>query len=745
MIRARENHSSGMATRFVPLSAGLLLVTTAAILGLSYLVASLQNQLSAGQSRQIVEALLEREKRDIGRSVLDYAVWDAAYENLARDYSAAWAAEKIGPYLAEELGIDSALVLRVDPRATDGGQDRVAPESVRFAMLEGRLIESGPATRRLADVPALLALARAAAADRRALPEPTAAYVLVNGRAYMAAASPVTDKARPELAARPGPRTTLIFMRTMDADWFADFRQGFFLKDIRFAARDPAQSSGSGAERDSNDGLAIAIDNPLGVRIGALRWEPPRPGSRLLWILMPAAAVILTICGVLNYLLVSQWRRLYTSLLNSEIEMRASRERAETANRLKSQFLANVSHEIRTPMTAILGHTELLQDTPEIKTGAAAEQIHASLVTIERNGRHLLELINDILDLSHLESGLDLHELRIESIDIAGFLGECLELLAHKTPEKKDIALTAGWRRPVPARIQSDPLRLRQVLLNLIGNAIKFTDSGFVRLELDYLDEPDGARLAFTVADSGRGIDLTRDRNLLQAFVQSSGNRPGDGGTGLGLAISTRLVQALGDPAGIRIDSEPGRGSRFSFSLPASSTGTRLPPRRLREFSRNPENSANEHRPAGPPDAPVPKKLKTPPPSLGHLRVLVADDGADNRILLGRILGAAAVTPRVVENGREAVEAARAAVEAGAPYDAILMDMQMPEMDGYEATRTLRASGYRGLICALTAYAMPEDRERCLATGCDEYLSKPVSRIALYSLLARIRPTAKPV
>ncbi|MCR9143003.1 MAG: ATP-binding protein [bacterium] len=769
MQRARFHF--GTANRFAPLTAGLLAVTAAAILGLSYLVASLQNGLSADQSRATVAALLEREKRDLARQVLDYAVWDAAYENLARAYNPAWASEKIGPYLQQELQVDASLVLQVDPAATAASDNRL-----RFAMLDGRLLTPGPGMRKLATDAALIGLARDAAQDRRALPQPTTGFVMIAGRPFLAAASPVTDKARPELAQSPGPRTTLIFVRAMDAGWFSDFQRGFFLQGIHFtvarkpstAAENPAESQASPAaqriaELESGGRLVHSIEDTQGQQIGFIRWQPPRPGSRLLWVLMPAAAVILIVCGILNYLLVSQWRRLYDSLVAGETEMRMARERAETANRLKSQFLANISHEIRTPMTAILGNTEIIQEAPAIAAITDAGRIQSSLEAIERNGRHLLALINDILDLSHLESGLELHEPRRDTLQTESFLIETMGLLANRAREKgSHIDFACLWSTPIPAQIQSDPLRLRQVLLNLLGNALKFTESGFVKLELEQIAGPEGARLKFTVADSGRGIDLQRDNNLLNAFVQSTSNRAGDGGTGLGLAISNRLVQALGDARGIQIESEPGRGSRFSFSLPISSPREQLQaltPRELRNFSSaepdaagaadicdlsrasqaNGDNNANASR------AKRPTAGKQPPPQLGHLKVLLADDGEDNRMLLTHILEAAGVTPTVVENGRAAVDAARAALAAGEAFDAVLMDMQMPEMDGYEATRTLRKLGYTGLIYALTAYAMPEDRERCLANGCDEYLSKPVSRRALYALLDEIQPAAKPL
>lgn len=775
-ISERSDSARAGANRFVSLTVALLLFTAAAILGLSYLVAILQNDLAARQSRTTVEALLEREKEEITRQVLDYAVWDAAYQNLARNYQAAWAAEKLGPYLSAELKIDGSLVLRLDP----GSPAQTATAVARFAMLDGRVLTPNEIERAdgFAD-PALIALVQNAAQDRRALPEPQAAYIMLAGRLYMAGASPVTDKARPELATRPGPRTVLIFLRAMNAAWFVNFQRGFSFagigfventaKDLKPALRkkqaggdDPkAKRADANRVRPRDPHLSLELRDPLDRSPGSVVWRPPVPGSRLLWILMPAAAAVLALCGAVTYVLLSQWRRLYYSVLAGESEMRLARERAERANQLKSQFLANVSHEIRTPMTAILGHTEVLQDAlqthrdapPKPETQNAPEPnleatLEGSLESIERNGRHLLAIINDILDLSHLESGLDLHELRLESIDLRRFLAESLALIEQKAREKS-LELACVWEASIPARIESDTLRLRQILINLLGNAIKFTNAGFVRLELT-LRPGEGeqqARLEFAVVDSGRGIDLARSENILQAFVQSNTNTANDGGTGLGLAISNRLVQALGATSGIQVESRPGRGSRFAFALPVlinnpgQAPGDTLPPAILRKIVSGETTAAG---PAGPSpeSAQAPVKAaassKKQAPDLGHLRVLLADDGQDNRVLLARILQAAEITAHVVENGQAAVEAAQAAVNAGTPFDAILMDMQMPVLDGYQATQKLRADGYVGPIFALTAYAMPEDRKRCLEIGCDEYLSKPISRAALYELLAAL-------
>ena len=716
-----------MSQRVSILAAGLLAITTVAILSLTYLIASLQNQLAADQSLATVQALLNRERRDLARQVLDYAVWDAAYENLDRRFNQSWAVDKLGPYLATELDIDAALVVEVAapnaPAGTSTSGDDFRP---RFTMLEGQ-IETIHADSTVATE--LIELARSAARDHRALPDPTTGYVLLNGRPYVAAASPVGDKARPELASRPGPRTALIFLRGMDAAWFQIFQSGFQFKSISFVRAENPNRDTTNSQTSSpapGDVVALPLQNAMGRTIGTIQWSPPKPGARLLWILLPAVAAILGLCGTLIFLLLRQWQRLFEQLS-------VAREAAETANRLKSQFLANVSHEIRTPMTAILGFTEQLREFPELNPQRESSGADA-LDSIQRNGQHLLHIINDILDLSRLESGVDALQLNPASLALRPFLCETLALLEQKARDRK-LALTCEWRAPIPATIQTDSLRLRQILLNLLGNAIKFTNAGFVRLELEHLTATD-ASVRFTIADSGRGIDLTRHQNILEAFVQSPENTAADGGTGLGLAISNRLVQALGDPRGIQIASAPAAGSRFSFELPVAldqaatshDSPELLAPQTLHDFA----------------NATTPVSNPTPDaPDLTRLSVLIVDDGPDNRTLLDHILQKAGMRPDLACNGREAVQKARVAWESGQQYDAILMDMQMPEVDGYEATRQLRRAGYPGRIFALTAFAMPEDRQRCIDAGCDDYLSKPVARADLLQLLATLVPRSR--
>jgi signal transduction histidine kinase/ActR/RegA family two-component response regulator len=390
-----------------------------------------------------------------------------------------------------------------------------------------------------------------------------------------------------------------------------------------------------------------------------------------------------------------------------------TRELAETnaslaaANRAKSEFLANVSHEVRTPMTAILGFADTLAER-DVAGPERAEIID----TIRRNGRHLLAILNDVLDLSKIEAG----RMRVERIpcSLRQIVEETASLLRARADEKR-LALVVEWALPLPETIQSDPVRVRQILNNLVGNAIKFTESGSVHVRVAL----SGPSLVIDVVDTGIGMSAQQIARLFQPFTQAdSSTTRRFGGTGLGLAISRRMAQLLGGD--IEVSSTPGSGSRFRVSFdPGPLDGSDW----LREV-----------------DAPPAQPVSAPaPPIVGTLRgrILVAEDTSDTRKLLRRVLERAGLGVDAAQNGAEARAMALAAVRAGEPYDVVLMDMQMPEMDGYEATSRLRAEGYRGVILALTAHAMTGEREKCVAAGCDDYATKPIDRATLLATLAR--------
>jgi len=391
-------------------------------------------------------------------------------------------------------------------------------------------------------------------------------------------------------------------------------------------------------------------------------------------------------------------------------ELQAAQLAAESASRAKSEFLANMSHEIRTPMTAILGYADLLQETGQSDL-ERAEHVR----TIRRNGEHLIAVINDILDLSKIEAErMEVERIECSPLRIAADVVSLLRLRAGA----KDLDLTLDCHVPVPEVIESDPTRLRQILMNLVGNAIKFTDSGSVRVVLALDDTAPGARpkLRIDVVDTGVGISPEQRTVLFRPFAQGDTSTSRRfGGTGLGLAISRRLAQLLGGD--ITLESEAGRGSTFSLTIdPGAFDPEKLiaTPDRVDAILNHASHAPLEG------DGTSAVTLRG--------RVLLAEDGPDNQRLLSHHLRKAGAQVEIAANGLQAVELVEDAQRRGDPFALILMDMQMPEMDGYTAARAIRDSGVATPIVALTAHAMRGDREKCINAGCDDYLSKPVLR-----------------
>ena len=391
----------------------------------------------------------------------------------------------------------------------------------------------------------------------------------------------------------------------------------------------------------------------------------------------------------------------------SEEDLRQARQAADAANRAKSDFLANMSHEIRTPLNAVIGITDLLLD-------GDLGQVHRDYLEIIRDsGESLMVVINDILDFSKIEAGR--LELESKSFHLPDVIRNATKAFVLRAQEK-ELRLACDISPLVPAWVRGDPVRLRQVLTNLIGNAIKFTDRGEIVVGVKAITETAcGTELLFQVRDTGIGIPSAKQEHIFKAFVQADASTTRRfGGTGLGLAICTRLVRAMGGQLQVR--SRVGEGSEFFFQLPFADCE---PPDDSRYAIPAFQRRESDEGAAPAESTPSVNGAKRP------LKILLAEDSRMNQVLAIGILQREGHLVTVANDGREAVEVFQAN-----PFDIILMDVQMPELDGLQATAAIRdiemTRGGRIPILAMTAHALTGDRERCLEAGMDGYLSKPI-------------------
>lgn len=514
----------------------------------------------------------------------------------------------------------------------------------------------------------------------------------------------------------------LLLRTAMTEDVSTGVQASLFLQDnsgqLQLLSSWPAPSP---APTERADNTAVAAQNHYSVAFGDRSWQlvmttpamlAPTPYRALLLLL-----VGLLLSATLGIYLLSFSH--YAAHIENEVALRTSelsqaRDQAVAGSQAKSQFLASMSHEIRTPLTAIMGYTELLLDDSQLPA-----PLKPSLQTVLDSSKTLLTLINDVLDLSRIEAG---HmKLEAKPCSIMAIAQEVVQLLRPRA-EQKQILLLTDYRFPLPAQVMTDPLRLRQILLNLLGNAVKFTEVGQIQLQVSAELSDSVAKFRLAVSDTGPGIAPGNLQRIFEPFEQGDAATVHRfGGSGLGLAISRQLARLLGGD--IRVHSVPGEGSTFVLEFTAERVDQQV---LVSEFERTPllhQAKQARQRFAG--------------------RVLVAEDNAVNAKLATQVLQSCGVQVDVASDGLIALSMAERATAEQAPYDLVFMDMQMPRMDGYEAVQKLRAAGFSQPIVALTANAMSGDRERCLAAGCDAFASKPFQRSEIEALLRqflRLKP-----
>jgi signal transduction histidine kinase/ActR/RegA family two-component response regulator len=408
-----------------------------------------------------------------------------------------------------------------------------------------------------------------------------------------------------------------------------------------------------------------------------------------------------------------------------------ARDVADAATRSKSTFLASMSHEIRTPLTAILGYADELLRGNDL-TAIPPGQLQA-VEAIRRNGNHLLQIVNDILDLSKVEAGrLEVDRIPCSALEISN---EAAAMM-HAQARAKGLEIIVEYPTALPETIGADPTRLRQILVNLVGNAIKFTDRGSIRIVTRLIEQPAAASIQLEVSDTGLGMTAEQLSRVFEPFTQADPSTTRHyGGTGLGLTICRRLVEALDGT--IEVESEQGSGTTFRVTVPFEPIdGATLIENPSRVMAAAASGGAE----------PIRELLL-------DCRILLAEDAADIQRLIEQILRQAGAEVEVVDNGRLAIECTLEALREGQPFDVILMDVEMPVIDGYEAIRALRRADYDRPIIALTAHATTSDRESCLSAGCDEesclsagcddFATKPIDRASLIEVVARYAGPAK--
>ncbi|WP_430424319.1 ATP-binding protein [Phenylobacterium sp.] len=671
--------------RLMALGAALLALVLLGLAALLIAGSQALDSLQVREDRAMVDNVLGRRLHRIVTDVTTATVWNQAYRELRPGGSVEWLDDEIGSYFAQNRGHDLTIALDGADRPfyAWSGKSRVDPRSQATF---------------LADAAPIVRQARAQEGRRRPDPqvgdaesnlaETASGVVLSKGAPYLVAASTVTpeDASVPRL---PGPAPLVISAQRLDRETPA-----------LLAATGIA---GARFQRGVSDSPAsMVVRTAEGVPIGEIVWMQRHPGLQALKTAAPVLAlgciVLLGVMLALGWQILRVARRLvihergHADALN---ELKVARDRAESASIAKSQFLANMSHEIRTPLNGVLGMAQVLAKSD--LTQADRDKVRL----IRASGETLLSLLNDLLDLSKIEAGrvdIEAHDFDLEAeVDTAT---RSFATLAAQ----KDVRFLLTVQPEVRGMWRGDAGRIRQVISNLVSNAVKFTDNGEVRVSLRRTDEG----VVCTVSDSGVGIARDTLERLFERFsqVDPSATRR-FGGSGLGLAISRELVELMG--GSISVTSVEGRGSAFTFELPLPWVG---PGRAV----------------ASTPEA----ESELPP-----IRILAAEDNRTNQLLLTAILDPLGVDVVITADGRAAVEAFNAQ-----SFDLVLMDVQMPVMNGVDATHAIRAiEAERNLpqtpILALSANVMRHQVEEYLAAGMNGFVAKPIEMAALIDAISQ--------
>jgi signal transduction histidine kinase len=471
--------------------------------------------------------------------------------------------------------------------------------------------------------------------------------------------------------------------------------------------------------------LNLADEQGLGTLYGLLKQQPALP----IVVLTTVADEDLAITAIqeraqdylikdaVHYAGISRSIRYAIERKRIERELNSARQSAQAASAAKSEFLAHMSHELRCPLDTILGYADNLLE-PQL----TRLEIQAAVETIRRNGLHLMEIVNDILDISKVETPrFEVERIVCSPAQIVADVATMLEVRARA----KGLALAVDWTPGVPAMILSDPSRLKQILVNLVSNGIKFTNQGEVRIGVRLIaDESSDAapKLEITVRDTGCGIAPHKLRILFEAYRPSEAWTARQfGGTGLGLPVSRQLARRLGGD--ITAHSVEGEGTCLVVSVDTGPLDGVPPQDTFPLHGRAPRRTESG-----------------PAPSCSGAFILLAEDGPDNQRLIAHILRKAGASLEIADNGLEAVELALEATKDNRPHDLVLMDMQMPEQDGFQAARALRDHGYTQPIIALSTAAASGGRQKCLDAGCNDFATKPIDRGTLLGILHKWLP-----